>query len=146
MNSASYTLFFSPVQGPLRNPVKYAILLRKKSGRRRAGKRGNHGTFRSSECGLLHKSRYLPRQHRHLPLPFSAGGLDGRKGHSHCLGLREHQFRAGQGCGIPDLPVDGGGRGAGEGVAGGKVGGTGQPALFHPLPRPPSGMICTGMT
>ena len=40
-----YTLFFSPVQGPLRNPVKYAILLRKKSGRRRAGKRGNHGTF-----------------------------------------------------------------------------------------------------
>ena len=47
--------------------MKYAILLRKKSGRRRAGKRGNHGTFRSSECGLLHKSRYLPRQHRHLP-------------------------------------------------------------------------------
>ena len=35
---------------------------------------------------------------------------------------------------------------AGEGVAGGKVGGTGQPALFHPLPRPQSGMICTGMT
>ena len=33
-----------------------------------------------------------------------------------------------------------------EGVAGGKVGGTGQPALFHPLPRPQSGMICTGMT
>ena len=31
-------------------------------------------------------------------------------------------------------------------LAGGKVGGTGQPALFHPLPRPPSGMICTGMT
>ena len=23
---------------------------------------------------------------------------------------------------------------------------TGQPALFHPLPRPQSGMICTGMT
>ena len=74
-NHKQYTLFFSPVQGPLRNPVKYAILLRKKSGRRRAGKRGNHGTFRSSECGLLHKSRYLPRQHRHLPLPFSAGTL-----------------------------------------------------------------------
>ena len=47
---------------------------------------------------------------------------------------------------VYDLPVDGGGRGAGEGVAGGKVGGTGQPALFHPLPRPQSGMICTGMT
>ena len=44
-NHKQYTLFFSPVQGPLRNPVKYAILLRKKSGRRRAGKRGNHGTF-----------------------------------------------------------------------------------------------------
>lgn len=55
-------------------------------------------------------------------------------------------FELAQGCGIPDLPVDGGGRGAGEGVAGGKVGGTGQPALFHPLPRPQSGMICTGMT
>ena len=33
-----------------------------------------------------------------------------------------------------------------EGVEQVKVGGTGQPALFHPLPRPPSGMICTGMT
>ena len=55
-NHKQYTLFFSPAQGLLRNPVKYAILLWKKSGRRRAGKRGNHGTFRSSECGLLHKS------------------------------------------------------------------------------------------
>ena len=59
-----YTLFFSPVQGPLRNPVKYAILLRKKSGRRRAGKRGNHGTFRSSECSLLHKSTFRYRFQR----------------------------------------------------------------------------------
>ena len=44
--------------------MKYAILLRKKSGRRRAGKRGNHGTFRSSECGLLHIGTFRYRFQR----------------------------------------------------------------------------------
>ena len=44
------------------------------------------------------------------------------------------------------LSLDGGRRGAGKGLAGAKAGGTGHPALLHPLPRPQSGMRCTGTT
>ena len=34
----------------------------------------------------------------------------------------------------------------GKGLAGAKAGGTGHPALLHPLPRPQGGMRCTGTT
>ena len=45
---------------------------------------------------------------------------------------------------MPDLSLDRGRRGADKGLAGAEAGGTGQPALFHPLSRSQSGVRCTG--